>query len=253
MNAIQIPCKTGEVSDGYHTFDELYEHRCTLFLALMKSAPGLAWISTLHDDGSTFGDWFIAGMCLPTGDVTYHLPAGQWSLACETGAKILDRAPKWDGHKPADVVKRVQAWIAPKTKLMHAPQETPDCNRNAKGALHAAQGSASGRLLYVYDYYAPDYEWRVYEALMLHAICDEMLMVLVDDNGAMRVVKERHLSRRNSASFFVYDHEFRLLAAEIEADWQNRRCWRLAYEDVQRLKARMQNGDSATNGKPIET
>ena len=112
MNTLKIPCKTGEISDGYHTFDELYEHRCTLFLALMKAVPEIAWISTLHDDGSSFDGWFIAGMNLATGTVTYHLPAGMWSLACETGAKPLERAPKWDGHTSADVVKRVQTWIA---------------------------------------------------------------------------------------------------------------------------------------------
>lgn len=113
----------------------------------------------------------------------------------------------------------------------------------ARAGSSAVGCSASGRLLYVYDYYPPSDEWRVYEALMLHALCDEMLMVLVDDTGAMRVVKERHLSKRNSAAFFVYDHEFHLLAADIESDWQKRHCWRLAYEDVQRLKARTQNGE----------
>lgn len=112
MNTLKIPCKTGEISDGYHTFDELYEHRCTLFLALMKSLPAISWVSTLHDDGSSFGDWFIAGINLSIGTVTYHLPAGMWSLALKTGAKLLDRAPKWDGHTSDDAVKRVQAWIA---------------------------------------------------------------------------------------------------------------------------------------------
>lgn len=112
MNTLTIPCKTGEISDGYHTFDELYEHRCTLFLALMKATPELSWISTLHDDGSEFFGWFIAGMNLPTGTVTYHLPDGMWSLACETGAKQIERAPKWDGHTSADVVNRLQQWIA---------------------------------------------------------------------------------------------------------------------------------------------
>lgn len=112
MNQLHLPCKIGEVSDGYHTFDELYEHRCTLFLALMACLPGIAWISTLHDDGTSFDGWFVAGMHLPTGDVTYHIPAGMWSIACDTGAKCLERAPKWDGHTSADVVKRVQAWLA---------------------------------------------------------------------------------------------------------------------------------------------
>lgn len=112
IEALKSVMPNPKMSDGYHTFEELYDHRCTLFLALMKAVPEIAWISKLHDDGSSFDGWFIAGMNLATGTVTYHLPAGMWSLACETGAKPLERAPKWDGHTSADVVKRVQTWIA---------------------------------------------------------------------------------------------------------------------------------------------
>lgn len=32
--AIKLLPNAGEVSDGYHTFDELYEHRVALFIAL---------------------------------------------------------------------------------------------------------------------------------------------------------------------------------------------------------------------------
>lgn len=102
----------GNISDGYHTFNELYDHRCTLFLALMKAHKGISWISSAHYDGSTMDGWFVAGMELPTGMVTYHLPSSMWSLACETGAKPLVRAPEFDGHTSADVVKRIQSWIA---------------------------------------------------------------------------------------------------------------------------------------------
>lgn len=102
----------GKTSDGYHTFDELYEHRNSLFLALMKFAPFNSWISKLHDDGTMFEGWFVGGMNLETGDITYHLPITAWHLACLTGARQLPRAPKFDGHTPADVVKRLQAWAA---------------------------------------------------------------------------------------------------------------------------------------------
>lgn len=111
MKTLHIPCDPGEVSDGYHTFNELYDHRCTLFLAVMKSNPSLSWISTKHHDGSEWDGWFIAGMRLPSGDVTYHLPAGMWSLACDTGAEVLERGHEWDGHTAADVVTRLQAWL----------------------------------------------------------------------------------------------------------------------------------------------
>lgn len=108
----------GLISDGCHTFDELYVHRNTLFLALMKAMPEISWFSNRHDDGHFIDGWFIAGMNLTTGTVTYHLPAGMWLIACDTGAKRLERAPKWDGHTSSDVVNRVQTWIA--SKVTHA-------------------------------------------------------------------------------------------------------------------------------------
>ncbi len=115
----------GEISDGYHTFNELYDHRCTLFLALMKAHPTISWFSTKHDDGSKWDGWFIAGIKAPTGDVTYHLPARMWSLACETGAAVLERGIRWDGHTPVQVVERIQAWVSLKpTEPSPAPNNS---------------------------------------------------------------------------------------------------------------------------------
>lgn len=113
MSQLTIPCDVGEVSDGYHSFNELYEHRCALFCALMKSRPdNVSWVSKAHNDGSSMAGWFIAGMNLPTGTVTYHLPESMWEIACLTSARVLDRAPKWDGHTSADVVKRLKDWVS---------------------------------------------------------------------------------------------------------------------------------------------
>lgn len=96
------------VSDGYHTFDELYDHRCHLFVALMRSNPDLSWRSKLHADGTSYPSWFIAGMKLESGDITYHLPLWMWSML--EGISTHDRAPEWDGHTAADVVKRLREW-----------------------------------------------------------------------------------------------------------------------------------------------
>ena len=110
MGKIVIECAdTNAVSDGYHTFGELYEHRCALFCALVQSHPGRAWRSLQHDDGSSFDGWFIAGMKLPSGeDVTYHLPMRWWGTLF--GIDTLDRAPKWDGHTSNDVLQRIGNW-----------------------------------------------------------------------------------------------------------------------------------------------
>lgn len=96
------------VSDGYHTFQELYDHRNHLFMALMKSFPDLSWKSKKHHDGSGYEGWFIAGIHLPTGDITYHLPEWLW-VHCP--AKELEFAPEWDGHTSKDVLKRLGGYV----------------------------------------------------------------------------------------------------------------------------------------------
>lgn len=102
---------TGKVSDGYHTFDELYEHRIHLFLALMKLRPDISWIAQKHNDGSFMTGWFIAGMCLPSGQITYHLPLRFWEVARNLGVKTLEVGLKWDGHTSADVLKRLANFL----------------------------------------------------------------------------------------------------------------------------------------------
>ena len=112
---------------------------------------------------------------------------------------------------------------------------TPD----PRAPNHRQIGSPSGRLLYLYTYLPPDEEWRLYEALMLRSLGDEMLMAVVDDFGAIHVVKEQHIFKRTSAHFFVYADELILAITDIECDWAKRQCWRLAYEDAQRFKTRL--------------
>lgn len=112
MKTITIKTDVGSVSDGYHTFDELYEHRCALFAALMKTNPEISWRANNHDDGTMFDGWFIAGMHLPTGDVTYHLPLRMWELLDNVGIETSNKAPKWDGHSSTNVVHRLESWAA---------------------------------------------------------------------------------------------------------------------------------------------
>jgi len=94
---------SGDTSDGYHTFNELYHHRVVLFSALCKAYPDKAWRSKKHSDGSMFGDdWFICGIRTPAGQYSYHYRISEyWEMfnACQT----LDFAPEWDGHQPKDV------------------------------------------------------------------------------------------------------------------------------------------------------
>jgi hypothetical protein len=100
--------QTDKISDGYHTFGELYEHRNSLFIALCKTQPkSTIWRSKLHSDGTGFDGWFLLGIHKNKGkQITYHLPISKWD---ETHfAKTLDKAPTFDGHTSADTLKRLR-------------------------------------------------------------------------------------------------------------------------------------------------
>lgn len=107
---ITIKGKDVEVSDGYHTFDQLYTHRIVLFLALMKSHPQGSWKSKKHSDGSMYEGYFLAGMDLPTGQISYHIPLEQfWDTIPEI--QEIETAPEWDGYTSDDVVLRLSKWV----------------------------------------------------------------------------------------------------------------------------------------------
>lgn len=134
---------TNLISDGYHTFGELYEHRIMNFIALCKvisnsnylagripkaykvkgkhdtiTEEGLydgeksinhVWRSLKHSDGErAFGGiWFVLGIFKTPGiQITYHLPIEKWD-DCEF-AETLDTAPEWDGHTSSDVLGRLK-------------------------------------------------------------------------------------------------------------------------------------------------
>lgn len=95
--------RAGEISDGYHTFDELYHHRMVLFAIICNIADdGDAWKSKLHHDGTMYDDYFIVGINTPEGQYSYHYHMDNWDTFQVTE---LDFAPEWDGHKPEDITR----------------------------------------------------------------------------------------------------------------------------------------------------
>lgn len=101
--------------DGYHTFEELYDHRITLFITLCRICANditeykfiYVWRSKLHSDGSSFEGWFVLGIGKEKGEqITYHLPLDRWE---ETNfAETLEKAPEYDGHTSGDVLERLK-------------------------------------------------------------------------------------------------------------------------------------------------
>lgn len=100
---------TGNISDGYHTFDELYEYRM-----LYNAHAAQGWLrqghevvkSWRHSDGEFCfgGGWFIVTAELPTGQVSNHYAAEHWRLF---DVPAVDLPPEWDGHTPADAADRL--------------------------------------------------------------------------------------------------------------------------------------------------
>ena len=96
---------TGDTSDGYHTFNELYDHRSKLFSVIVRCFKGRAWKSKLHHDGTMYEGMFIVGIETSQGQATYHYDIDPyWSVF---DCKELARAPEWDGHTPEQAISRI--------------------------------------------------------------------------------------------------------------------------------------------------
>lgn len=111
----------GEIFDGYHTFNELYDHRIALFIALLNVIESTVylkerykvkkvWKSWNHSDGTSFDGWFIAGMETQEGQITYHLPGIMFH---KLEVPSLDNAPTYDGHTSGDVLERLSIIFQP--------------------------------------------------------------------------------------------------------------------------------------------
>lgn len=91
-----------DISDGYHTFNELYDHRCLLFINLCLMQPNKCAYKT----DEHFGDWFCLYLELPKGQISYHIPSKFQNLV--SGKIKNDQNYVWDGHTSNDVLMRLQ-------------------------------------------------------------------------------------------------------------------------------------------------
>ena len=102
---------TGDISDGYHTFDELYEFRkvynAVLFNEWAKQNKYQVHKSLRHNDGELCfgGGWFIVVAVLPTGQISNHYEAKDWELF---KIPVVEKAKyEFDGHTSKDVIDRL--------------------------------------------------------------------------------------------------------------------------------------------------
>lgn len=110
------------VSDGYHTFAELYEFRKAYNAALFNEWASHYPIknpdqtiaykydvhkSWKHNDGELCfgGGWLIAVAVLPTGQISNHYEAKDWDLF-KIPEAVKAKYP-FDGHTSKDVLERL--------------------------------------------------------------------------------------------------------------------------------------------------
>ena len=117
-DVVEIPQSgIGDLSDGYHTFNELYHHRAVLFSVICNSIPDKSWKSKLHDTGDMYDGMFIVGIETPSGQATYHYDIDPyWDMF---KVKELEKAPKWDGHTPQEAIERISALAADVEEVRH--------------------------------------------------------------------------------------------------------------------------------------
>ena len=102
----------GGVSDGYHTFDELYDHRNLLFINFClisweseASGEGRLFETWWRHDENTKG-WFILYAQKAQGkQISYHI---QDKFLPLVKGKIPNGGPEWDKHTSKDVLVRLE-------------------------------------------------------------------------------------------------------------------------------------------------
>ena len=100
--------KTDDITDGYHTFDELYYQRMMLtktvaLAAINKFDEDTVYRSRLHSDGTMYKDFFIVVFNTPEGNFSYHYHIMYWGVF--DFLKELPNAEEFDGHTWKDVTR----------------------------------------------------------------------------------------------------------------------------------------------------
>ena len=125
----------GELSDGFHTFNGLYEQRMILFAALVKAYKDKAWKSYRHEDGEYCfgGGWFIVGIDTPEGSYTYHYENKYWDMF---DCADLPRAKHWDGHTEVDAEVRLMSLEPERKRGQWIPQNHNKVNGMTSTAVY---------------------------------------------------------------------------------------------------------------------
>lgn len=102
-----------KVSDGYHSFEELYKYRMLYNAAFFNSIKDKynVYKSRKHSDGELCfgGGWFIVIAELPTGQISNHYNMEDWLLF---KIPVKEKADPWDGHTPEEAASRLTLFLS---------------------------------------------------------------------------------------------------------------------------------------------
>lgn len=113
------------LSDGYHTFDELYTYRelynALLFRQWFENGLYDVHKSLRHSDGELCfgGGWFIVMAETPNGQITNHYKVSEWKLF---DIPEREKANTYNGHTPKDVEKTLKELVLEKSSSMEKLQ-----------------------------------------------------------------------------------------------------------------------------------
>ena len=118
---LTIPVNTKHVSDGHHTFGELYHYRmlynAAFFNLLAEVYPeGIdgtfkVMKSRKHHNGHypfDSSDWFIVVWDSPYGQISNHYKMEYWNIF---SIPEVDLPPIYDGHNSVDASDRLMKWL----------------------------------------------------------------------------------------------------------------------------------------------
>lgn len=91
----------GEISDGYHTFSELYDHRNLLFINLCKTLKNDFTVYVVEEH---YEKHFLLVLHSNLGQISYHIGNELLYLVKDFKRRTSDEH-NWDGHTSDDVIK----------------------------------------------------------------------------------------------------------------------------------------------------
>jgi hypothetical protein len=108
------PVVDGNTSDGYHTFNELYDFRMSYNAALFnewaESGKHFVHKSRRHHDGELCfgGGYFVVVAVLPEGQISNHYKVKYWNLF--NIVSVEKALFEFDGHTGSDVLSRLKSY-----------------------------------------------------------------------------------------------------------------------------------------------